>query len=331
MSVVSATWPGGAATPQRIGKAMDVILHIGAHRCASTSFQHYLRRNSDKLAGNGIGFWGPRYTRKGLFRGLTSEAKTDTRGTANRRGIGRVRLNLSQCEQRYRTLMVSDENVLGSMRENLRSGKLYPNAANRMTRFLPAFDGYVRDVVLNIRSPETYWASVLGYVLMRGGPVPDPDVLDRIARSRRGWREVVKDIADAVPGTRLRILPFEVFAGRPDRQLAAFSPGIPPHRHARSWVNQTPLLPKLRARAQAEQAACLPEGDGRWQPFSREQISMLREQYADDVMWLIAGADGLASMIDTFTKKEPGLSRPATEQTRGRPNDHQERRMEGAG
>ena len=49
---------------------MDVILHIGAHRTATTTFQHYMRGQSSELARAGIGFWGPWRTRGGLFSGV---------------------------------------------------------------------------------------------------------------------------------------------------------------------------------------------------------------------------------------------------------------------
>ncbi|NIY98686.1 hypothetical protein HC022_21390, partial [Salipiger sp. HF18] len=49
---------------------MDIILHLGAHRAASTSFQTYLRGADAQLAGQGIGVWGLWRTRKGLFHGL---------------------------------------------------------------------------------------------------------------------------------------------------------------------------------------------------------------------------------------------------------------------
>ena len=68
---------------------MDIILHLGAHRAASTSFQTYLRGADAQLAGQGIGFWGPQRTRKGLFHDLPEQPSNSVRG---RRAAGRVAL-----------------------------------------------------------------------------------------------------------------------------------------------------------------------------------------------------------------------------------------------
>ena len=60
-----------AALQQRSRTTMKVILHTGAHRCATTSFQEYMRQNAQPLACQGIGFWGPYRTRGGaLFHGI---------------------------------------------------------------------------------------------------------------------------------------------------------------------------------------------------------------------------------------------------------------------
>jgi len=56
----------------------------------------------------------------------------------------------------------------------------------------------------------------------------------------------------------------------------------------------------------------------------------LREAYADDLMWLAAGADGLAWLMDDPNKKPAGQTLPRPELTRGRRNE-QDRRLAGAG
>jgi hypothetical protein len=48
-------------------------------------------------------------------------------------------------------------------------------------------------------------------------------------------------------------------------------------------------------------------GSGRWLPFNRPQVVTMREAYLDDLFWLHAGADGLASIIE-----ETGADRTGT-------------------
>jgi hypothetical protein len=200
-----------------------------------------------------------------------------------------------------------------------------------MARFHAAFGGRVSDVVLNIRSLDAYWTSALGHGLLRHRPVPDTIQLARLAGATRTWRDVITDVACAMPGTRLWVLPYETFAGRPETQLAVVSAVPTPRSHARNRLNATPQLPELRRIIGPEQAVRLPQGDGRWQPFPPEQIAAFRESYADDVMWLMAGADGLAWLMDDPDKKWTGSNPSVNDTTRGRRNDNQERRMEGFG
>ena len=104
---------------QRIGNAMQTCLHLGAHRCATTSFQEYLRQNAADLETQGIGFWGPRRTRNGLLHGVLPTPAVGNAQALAKRAQGRIRMNLNQSQERgIQHLIVSDENLIGSTRTN---------------------------------------------------------------------------------------------------------------------------------------------------------------------------------------------------------------------
>ncbi|MFK7752928.1 MAG: hypothetical protein AB8B51_10285 [Sedimentitalea sp.] len=308
---------------------MDVILHIGAHRCATTSFQHYLSENETRLAQSGLAAWGPARTRGGLFSSvLAPPGPVMHRRDVRKRAVGRVRMALDHCATlAVSQLLVSDENLLGSIRHNMRRGALYAGAGERVARLVAACDGRVRDIVLNIRSPELYWASALGYGVARGFCAPEALDVTRFAQAGRTWRDVITDIACAASGIRLHVLPFETFGNRPDVQLHVLSGIAPPRQHARTWQNATPKLAALRALPGAETLPC---GEGRWMPFDRAQRAALRESYADDLMWLASGADGLATLTTDPEKNRTGTTPPQPDMTRGTRNDRQEGRMANA-
>ncbi len=329
--------PVGAALGQRIVTKMRVILHIGAHRCATTTFQHYLRRHGERLGAAGIGFWGPRRTRGGLLHGLQPGPHAATGRDLQRRAAGRLRLACARSAAAgVKVLIISDENTMGTVRENLRLGDLYSGVGERIARLAMALEGYLGDVVMNIRGLDGYWSSALGYSLTRGRPVPGPAALARLADNPRGWRDVIGDIACAAGAARLSVLPFEVFAGRPEAQLGAMiaeAAALPP---GRDWLNATPLLPELRDIAGPAGGARLPAGGGRWRPFGADATAVLRERYADDIMWLTGGAEGIARLIGGHDEPRAGQHRPASDMTtRGRHDDSQENarfgRLAGAG
>lgn len=319
--------PDGAARNPKPGVSMDVVLHVGAHRCATTSFQHYLRVNGRRLTEQGIGLWGPLRTRGGLLGAVMAPPGRDD---LRARMAGRLRRNLARLDAAgLRVLLVSDENMLGYLRDNRLAGELYPDAGARIAAHAAAFGDRLRVVVLNLRAHDTYWTSALGFGVMRGWGLPGPAVLNRLAGRTRGWREVVSEVAAAAPQARLLVLPFEGFAGRPGAQLAAITGQPAPPDFARRRLNATPGLDRLCQMLPPAQAARLPAGAGRWAPFSAPQLAALRQRHAADMEWLSAGADGLARLIEGTDNMIAGQS-PRWHMTRGRRDDHH-RKLAGAG
>ncbi|MCB4455154.1 hypothetical protein [Leisingera sp. McT4-56] len=310
---------------------MKVILHTGAHRCATTSFQEYMRQNAQPLARQGIGFWGPHRTRGGLFHGIQPGPAPANGRDLVQRAQGRLQIQMASCRERgVQQLLVSEENMLGSVRANLRIGDLYSGAGERMARMFQAFGGAVTDAALSIRSLDSYWTSALAYAVARGHKLPSAGGLERLAQAPRSWRDVITDIACAMPGVRLHVLPFETFGSRPEAALAAVTGIEAPRTHARVRLNASLCLQDLRASVPSAVAADLPQGSGRWRPFDDAQTASLREAYADDIMWLAAGADGLATLVHDPDKQAADTNPPDIGLTRGRPDDKQ-RRMAGSG
>lgn len=317
---------------QRTGKAMQVILHVGAHRCATTSFQDYMRFNAPVLSRQGLAVWGPDRTRDGLFHGI-QPSPTAMGAQAAKRAQGRLRLRLDQVQASgAQTLLISDENMIGSVRENLRLAGLYSGIGERLARFHEAFDGRISGLAINLRSLETYWTSALTYAVARGHPVPSAGQLDRIIENSRSWRDVLTDIACSMPDIAIRVLPFETFGGRPEQQLHMLTGCNAPRENARMRHGSSPRLEELRKLIPTSAARSLPEGEGRWRPLNEVQSSILRERYADDLMWLAAGADGLSQIQLMYDpeKQMAAENPPENDLTRGRPHD-EDRRLAGSG
>lgn len=320
--VIPVSWPIGAACLTRMGRFfMEIILHVGAHRSATTSFQQYVRAQLAQLEAHSIGFWGPVRTRKSIFPGLFCHPSNPKE---TRRAEGRVQMHLAHTRMAsVKQLLVSDENMIGASRQCLRQGVLYPAIGDRMARISAAFGGQITRVVMTIRTQDLWWASAAAYTVARGHPIPSVQQREQIAQGARTWRDVITDLACAVPDAEVLIMPFEQSAASPHLLLKAATGFDAPSGAQTPWLNRSPNARDLRGilTDQGADLTQIPDEAQRWQPFSTEQTAQLRENYADDLHWLIAGADGLATLTEDQTRKRAGTSLPAGHMTRGHGHD----------
>ena len=322
--------PSSALMRKGIAQLMDIILHVGAHRTGTTSFQHYLRGNRARLMAEGTAVWEPNVLRRGLFDGLFVAPRVLNGRDLQRRAMGRVRLHTAQAKRAgAQRLLVSEENMIGAPRACLRAAMLYPAMGERMARLAKAFDGRVTRVVMGIRAQDLWWSSIAAFGVGRGHAVPDAGRIAALAATPRTWRDVITDLSCALPHAEIRVLPFEQFAGQSDKVLSHCIDRPAPRAHAESWLNRSPDVAMLRRQLdeygmpEAELPAHLATGEGRWNPFSAAQSAALREAYADDMMWLTAGADGLATLTEDSTRTRTGSSLPAGALTKGQSHDTQ--------
>ncbi|EEB83325.1 conserved hypothetical protein [Roseobacter sp. GAI101] len=313
---------------------MEIILHVGAHRTATTSFQHYLREHGATISATGTGLWGPLRTRNGLFSGLFPGPVATVKRPSLDRVRGRIALQLEKSRARgVKKLLITDENMIGTSRHCVRTGLLFPSVGERMARYNAAFGGGINQIVLTIRSPESWWESAAAYSVQRGACVPTQAKLDKLATMARTWRDVIIDLACAVPHAEIKVTTYEEFAGRPKAFLAQATGIDAPKDSQTRWLNRSPDLPALRAilAERGDDPDLLPDGTGRWHPFTGAQSAMMRETYADDLFWLTAGADGLATLTEDTPRTRAGKSQPAGDMKEGQHHDSQHRKLAQSG
>jgi hypothetical protein len=273
---------------------MDVILHVGAHRTGTTSLQAFLERNRQLLVDNGVEVWTPRRTRSALFSGLyrAPHRIDDSIEDAAMQACSRIRHNCDELEDTgVRSLIVSEENLLGSMGANVAGCVLYPHVRFRLGRIAPAFRVRCKRVVLGIRSYDWHWTSMIAFGLGKGRKLPSAQMLTDIATQPFRWRHIIQDLASAFPRAEILVFPFETMVRMPEAQVSAMVGTSLTGRieGGNIWLNPTRIGSDQQER----------EDDSRWSPFAEDQRSMMRRDYAEDIAWLKAGADGLASLIDS--------------------------------
>lgn len=304
---------------------MDVILHLGVHGTATRRFQGYMEAQSARLSEAGLAFWGPQEIACAVRSGGDTSSTLDICDAAIDVGTALSHLR----KQEVAHLFVSDADVLGTLQRNLDTCLLYPDAGTRAASISEALGASVSRVVICPRSLELYWCAAVSNGVLQGAPVPDRSKLRAIADNVRSWRDVISDIANALPGIEMRVLPFERFAGQPNRFFARAADLDAPCNAGFAPVEAAPMLPELRRvlRERGQDASGLPFGMGRWNPFTNDEHAALRERYADDLMWLTAGADGLATLTENREAARAGQTPPSLASKKGRNNELEERQM----
>lgn len=286
---------------------VNTFLHVGAHRCATTTFQKFLGQNRLLLDDQSIAVWTPEQSRKGIFSGMIrkpgdTQSPAATRG---QRGIELVQLETKRLAlAEYQALIVTEENMIGTARNNLRTGRLYPQLGARLRNFADAFQGNVRRVCLTIRSYDDYWASAIAFAVARGHAVPNAEKLNQLVSQGRRWVDVACEIGNVFPTAEVVVVPFDGVAGHPDALLSTMHRGIdtqsltkvdPIHAFNRSPGGDQ-LRKILRARGIAPDV--LPAGDARWMPFDAGQQQTLRHQYKQDMIWLHSDANTAVRLVE---------------------------------
>ncbi len=259
------------------------ILHIGAHRTGTTSLQRFLHENTGTLNSNEIEFLCP------------PESRTNSIPQA-------VALTLERrSPSPTGKLVISEENLLGTMEHNIQTGTLYPNAKSNLERLSTIFQPDV--VMLSIRELGDFWTSAILFSLSRSDmPFPSKTKLGALCQASRTWTDVIDDITAVFPKAKLVVREFDHLKDNPKRFLKIAS-GWP------DW-NETKLnrRPQNMRPAEDEIVSILLErrdfnalsrlGDT-WdtQIFSTEQRDMMYASYQSDLekLWAKLGSSLLES------------------------------------
>lgn len=285
---------------------VKAVLHLGAHRCASTTFQSYLDLNQSGLDHCDVTVWTPTKMREERFRGLFSQLN----GGCHDVEIAQEHLRTELDGLHTSRLLISEENMIGAPRDNLNSLALYPGFSPRLERFRTALAGHVTQIGLSIRSYESYWASLLSFAVLRGHEMPNADQTSALARQPRRWVQLIAELRDLFPTVPLKIQCFEDFANRPDQTLTNLLGPLNQDLNfvaiKKNYSRDTQNLRRLlRMRGREADANQLPKKRQRWMPFNETHQFQMKLAYAQDIEWLEKTTDPYITFTKKAAKKVP--------------------------
>lgn len=296
---------------------MELILHLGAHRTGTTALQHVLRTNRKSLDRRGIGYWGPGILRKVIGAGLLQGAERQDMRGAVAADPSKARDDLGERagaarERGIARIVVSEENLIGTMPSNLGWAQLYPHTGARLAVLARLLPQAPAAIYLSIRDYAGYWASAYAFSALRRRLPDFADIAPDILRGPRGWPEVAADIAAAFPGAALKLWPYSagrdglgrflrLITGLDDIAVAAeqvrrnLSISGPEVTRAQSLLRDEPGLGAAQLSQKLAQE--FPKGGPAFMPFSRAERSELNARWNRDLKRLATGQVAGAELI----------------------------------
>jgi hypothetical protein len=180
----------------------QVILHLGAHKTASTHFGGVIHSNNDLRKSCGVAA-----PRKGVLRAelvqRISNIKDDKPVPAE---ISRQARGLAG---KWSRLLVMDENILGTPSRLFQNGAMYPRAARRVGRAAQMFEGLDVTLMMAIRNPATFSVASWSEALRSNPYRPFEAYLEGAQASDISWLTVITAIREAAPQAALVVWRYE--------------------------------------------------------------------------------------------------------------------------
>ena len=287
-----------------------IVVHLGAHRTGTTLFQKTLADNRQRLSDLGICFLGPDQIRNGDFEGLLVRRAELTllQFRKSQKAVRKLRCLLDSERRAGRRVILSEENILGSIRHNVDTMSVYPNIQNSLDMLKPAFE-QVDVFYFSIRPLHVWWNSCLSFAIRHFRRPPSDMQLDYIAyNSALGWRPVIQAVCKAFPKARVKVIEFGALTAEPILQLSEVT----------GWQDLSHLEQKHRIFNRSKPINHLKEvlqelgdsigiarlagkGEGRrLNMFSETGVSLLSEAYARDLEWLRSQTDHRISFLEAL-------------------------------
>jgi hypothetical protein len=201
-----------------------VHIHLGTHKTATTFIQNWLSQHQALLMANQIAtiplnmlrgqftptFWGFVYGQAAWSPALAQQLRAIIDANIVAAGFDL---------QATRLLILSDENLLGSLSTLTNKGLLYPDLATRMARLAAVFEGCVIQPFLALRSYSEFYPSAYAETLRAGHIKPFAEYMDGLDLTGNSWLGVV-DAVESVFGS-VALWPYELFRDNATTVLSA--------------------------------------------------------------------------------------------------------------
>jgi hypothetical protein len=189
---------------------MEIGLHVGVHKTATTYLQKTLEANQAGLRSAGMAYV------------PLDEVRSTMTARLKRRfsGLPRAAQALADRHDGCKRLLLSDENLIGLCGHAVRDGSYYASAEQRVRRLVRAFRGHDVRIFIATRSYDAFVSSIY-CEFIRYYPFLTPDeYLRAIDVERLDWCKLIGGLCQVVGEDHVAFWRFEDFDQIEDRVLS---------------------------------------------------------------------------------------------------------------
>ena len=277
---------------------LDIHLHLGAHKTATTHIQSILRANRERLLSSSIKLSLPWDVRKEWLPLFCRYCNRHRQWNSTR-----LINQLVDIAPTRGLWVLSDENIIGVSKDFIKKPGIYSMAQDRTACLKSLFPSARIKLFFSIRSYDSFYRSAYCEVARQNGFFPFEDFFNPKRFANNSWLELVGRFQDVLPPEDIILWRFEDFQQLLPQVLQLLT-GIDDVgnliRNYKPKVTQSSFSAKtmermgaLQPMAEREESKKILESLNRafplsekfppYRPFSVQQEAEFQDQYAEDV------------------------------------------------
>lgn len=284
-----------------------ITLHLGAHRTGTTRLQKILDDNADLLRTHGLVAFTP--VREGKrdvstirrpVRHINKSAKATNPFKRYMHGAIAVSQIARHLHGSPKTILISDEDILGSIVDKKKSIGLYPHAGRVLNLLQVIIGRNIETIILGVRSYDTFVVSAYAMAAVYGKHFPRFDeIRNAYVNFESGWFDLVQTIKQTFPWATVRIWTFEECSV--DRQLdilVGSEIASQMEYDANRRVNPSPSEEAINYARTSDRNQYTPDailkkygGLTKWDPLTHDEKARLAQRYRQDLECIRGIAD----------------------------------------
>jgi hypothetical protein len=279
------------------------VLHLGAHKTATTYIQRKFAQNRGVLKRHDLHFYRLEQLRKSFTPLVYGNKKENTAFIAQMAETAAAG-----------DVLISEENILGMAGELVKKGNFYPDIASRLKLVVENLNVEAPDIYLSLREYSAFVVSMYCEYLRHQKFIEFETFMDTFRKSGFNWTQVVRDVRSGSPKSRIFLWDFAKFR-ESEHEIVSHMIGFDADelnnkdesvRESFSQIAMdayralgTVLEGKEHRRMLQVLAINFPRGElyPAYKPLSQEETAGFQKKYAEDLADIAKDVEGVSFLV----------------------------------